>query len=411
MKKWNPALAKGEGAKRTREPKVPMATIPEKNRAINAVAELLASSDSFLVAGHKDPDEDCVSSMVAFALLASKFGKRAAIVLGPSVQGTYTYLLKICRYNSITIHREGPLPSASVLVFVDTPKPEMIDRPELFEGLLADPAVPKLEVDHHLGADSSYIGDRGLRLVYEASSTCEIIGHLALKLEADRALMARHEIDELLSRNLVLAVISGMIADSQNGRFLKSSRERWFYGLFSSLFERLLARKTRSGSGNFSSKEEVYEVLAALSEAEDECFRYLSRRVVEAGKVRYAVLDAEESRTLFATWGNDTVVTVAKAFVDSLAETGGFLGLVGYYDDPANSPFAQFRLRRSQAFTALDLRDTLGRLGMANGGGHPGAVGFRLESASLLDIRAAAAGYVELLSVMVEESLAQAPRT
>ncbi|MEI6875438.1 MAG: diguanylate cyclase, partial [Spirochaetota bacterium] len=386
------------------ESKRAIPTIAGKNRAVASVVSAIEHGDFFLIAGHKDPDEDCVSSMVAFALLVTKLGKKASIVLGSSVQGTYTYLLKICRYNSIEIISAGPLPRPSVLVFVDTPKPAHIDRKGLYEDLLADASIPKLELDHHLGADSVYIGDRGLRLVYEASSTCEIIGHLAMKMEADAVLMARYEIGELLSRNLVLAILSGMISDSQMGKFLKSRRERWFYERFSSLFEEILLKKTHSGSGNFSSKEQVFEALAALSEAEDACFRFMSKNAVSIGRVRYAVLDADSSSSLFATWGNETVVIVAKALVDTLAETSGSLGLVGFYDDPANSPFVQFRLRRSQAFTALDLRDAIARIGMTNGGGHPGAVGFRIEREAMPDIAASAKEFALSFAKMVEET-------
>jgi len=374
--------------------------IPEKNRVVAAVVGALEKRESFLVIGHKDPDEDCVASMVAFALLVNKFGKKAAIVLGPTLQRTFTYLLKICRYNSIDVVQEGSLPACDALVLVDTPKPELIDRRELFAELEKDPSVIKIELDHHIGADSSYYGDKGFRLVYEASSTCEIIGHLAMKIEDNKALMEKYEIGELLSRNLVLAIISGMIGDSQMGRFLKSRRERWFYARFSALFETILAQKTISGSGNFSSKEQVFKALAALSDSEEACYGFMSRNVQVIGRVRFAVLDAAASRQVFSTYGNETVVAVSKALVDALAETSGFLGLVGYYDDPGLSPFAQFRLRRSQSFTSLDLREVLARLQLTNGGGHPGAVGFRIEREALPDIEAAIKGFAEALDAM-----------
>jgi nanoRNase/pAp phosphatase (c-di-AMP/oligoRNAs hydrolase) len=197
-----------------------------------------------------------------------------------------------------------------------------------------------------------------------------------------------------------------MIGDSQMGRYLKTQREKWFYARFSALFERLLRGKTRSGSGNYSSKEQVFKALTALSDDEDSCFRFMSERSRDSGRVSLAMLDAEASRFLFSTYGLDTAVVVSKALVDALAERNGCLGLVGYYDDPASSDFAQFRLRRSQAFTALDLREALAKLGVTNGGGHPGAVGFRIERGSVPDIEAAARGFVEVLNAAVEEALA-----
>lgn len=393
---WTPA----EGPQKKNLP-----SVAEKNRIIGRIVEALDGRDSFLVIGHADPDEDCLSSMVAFALLAGKCNKKAAIALGAETPENYQYLVNICRYNSIAIIRDGPLPPCSALVLVDTPKPSMVDRPERYAVLKEDPAVLKIELDHHLEADSRYFGDEGYRLVYEASSTCEIIGLLAMKMGNDEELMAKYQIQDLLSRNLVLAILSGMIGDSRMGRYLKTHRERWFYGRFSALFERILAGKTEDGRGNFSSKEQVFRALEALSNSEEACFRFIADRAAGPGKIRYAALDAETSRELFSRFGIDTVVAVARAVVDRLAEESGFLGLVGYYDDPEHSSFVQFRLRRSQAFTSLDLRDAIARLGMTNGGGHPGAVGFRLERELLPDIRAAAAAYAGALEAMVEETL------
>jgi nanoRNase/pAp phosphatase (c-di-AMP/oligoRNAs hydrolase) len=349
--------------------------------------------------------------MAAFALVVNKFNKRAAVFLGSDTQDNFDYLLNICRYNSIELVRDESalnkiLPSVSALVLVDTPKPSMIDRAELFDRAAEDPAVLKIELDHHLGADSRYFGDPDYRLVYEASSTCEIIGRLALKIENGARSAAEHRGDDLLSRNLVLAVLSGMIGDSQMGRYLKSRRERWFYARFSALFEEMLARQTLQGSGNFRSKEQVFDALAALSRDEDACFRFMSKTAETIGRVRFAVLDPEASRALFSAFGNDTAVAVSKALVDRFAEESGCLGLVGYYDDPARSPFVQFRLRRSQAFNALDLREALAALNMTNGGGHPGAVGFRIERDAVPDIRAAADGIVRALSAMAEKAVA-----
>ena len=277
-------------------------TIARKNRVIANIARALEERDSFLIFGHKDPDEDCVSSMVAFALLAGKLNKKSAIVLGPFDAGQLRLPPQHLplQFHRAMIRSEDDLKTAlresSTLVLVDTPKPQMIDRAELYEAARKDASVLKIELDHHLEADSVYFGDPDYRLVYEASSTCEIIGRLAIKMENDSALKERYQIDEILSRNLVLAILSGMIGDSQMGRFLKSRRERWFYARFSSMFERMLARKTRSGSGNFSSKEQVFEALAALSDDEDACFRFMSQTIEQIGPVSFAVLDAEASR-------------------------------------------------------------------------------------------------------------------
>jgi nanoRNase/pAp phosphatase (c-di-AMP/oligoRNAs hydrolase) len=61
-----------------------------------------------------------------------------------------------------------------------------------------------------------------------------------------------------------------------------------------------------------------------------------------------------------------------------LAEESGYVSLVAYYDPPEKSNLIQFRMRRSQNFKTLDLREVVSRLRITNGGGHEGAVGFRV---------------------------------
>jgi hypothetical protein len=70
------------------------------------------------------------------------------------------------------------------------------------------------------------------------------------------------------------------------------------------------------------------------------------------------------------------------------------MGLVAYYDSPQLSGFIQFRLRRAQDFSVLDLRAVIGELGIHNGGGHPGAVGFRVDKKDVGDIVAFGDGLV-----------------
>ncbi len=390
-----PILPDGQPDAPKREP----GSIARKKAIVSRIGRALAERDSFLVIGHKDPDEDCVSSMVAFSLLASKFNKKAVIAIGPGAQENFEYLFNICRFNSIQVCTGPTPPSCSTLVLVDTAKPSMIDRPELFERMRRDPGVLKIEIDHHLESDSRYFGDEGYNLVYRASSTCEIIGYLSLKLEEDRALMAEFQIDELMTRNLVLAVLSGILGDTQMGKFISTRRELMFYRYFSSLFERLLAEKTRRGSANFSTKEQVFDTLKRLSDEEEACHAELSADVREMANLAYAFVGPEASGYLAERFGEETLVAVSKNLADELAERSGKLGLVGYFDDPSVSPFAQFRLRRAQGYSGIDLREVLVRLGIVNGGGHPGAVGFRVERSAMdeprfLDMARAIAGEV-----------------
>jgi nanoRNase/pAp phosphatase (c-di-AMP/oligoRNAs hydrolase) len=379
-----------------------IASIAEKNRVARRIAEALSGRDGFLLVGHRNPDEDCVAAMVAFGLIASKLNKAVYAYLRGSVHDQFSYLLNICTYNSIALVREGEsLPAGiQVVAALDTPKPEMLEISPGIRELMSDPAVLKIEVDHHLGSDSAYIGDEGYRLVAASSSASELVGYLALKMEASGGYGADQEAGGLLARNFVLTVLTGIIADSRMGKYLKTKRERWFYEQFSSLFDRLLHQKTVAGSGNFASKEEVFEAIAALSSEEEVCFRRMMASRSRRGAIEYVLLDEADVEALREEFGEEILTTIAKAVADSLAEEGGSLGLVAYPDHPSVSGLLQFRVRRSHSYRDLDLRDILGELSVTDGGGHPGAVGFRFDKSAAPDFRAFAADIVAKIAAL-----------
>jgi nanoRNase/pAp phosphatase (c-di-AMP/oligoRNAs hydrolase) len=74
--------------------------------------------------------------------------------------------------------------------------------------------------------------------------------------------------------------------------------------------------------------------------------------------------------------------------------------MVSYYDDPGSSNFVQWRLRRASAFASIDLREVLPVIGITNGGGHPGAIGFRRPKSEVQDITAMTKEFAEKVSAM-----------
>jgi nanoRNase/pAp phosphatase (c-di-AMP/oligoRNAs hydrolase) len=379
--------------------KADIQSIAEKNRIAYRIADALMERDGFLLIGHRNPDEDCIASMVAFGLLASKLNKDACIYFSGALHSQFSYLLNICFYNSIAvISRESDIPQGiQAVVALDTPKPDMLEIGEGIRSIIADPKVLKIEIDHHLGSDSAYFGDEGYRLVAAASSASELVGYLAIKMNERPRYIPGDTVGGLLARNLVLAVLTGIIADSRMGKYLRTKRERWFYERFSSLFERLLAQTTKAGSGNFTTKEEVFNAIASLSAAEEECYRRIMEARGSLSSLEYVILDAPAAAAIHDEFGEETLANVAKAVADALAEEGGKLGLVAYPDHPEVSDMLQFRVRRSHSYLGLDLRDVLPAVGATNGGGHPGAVGFRFSKAEAPDFRDFAIGVARKL--------------
>ena len=367
--------------------KTSIPTLAAKNAIIDRIAQALDERKSFLMLGHANPDEDCIASMVSFALLVTKFEKTATICFNGELHEHFTYLLNICRHNSIKViggtHNQRS--TYDTVVVCDTPKPDMIECGVSVSEIMENKEALKIEIDHHLEADSAYFGDEGYRLVDEASSACELVGLIALKLRHRQDLTKKYNITDLLSRNFVLAVLTGIIGDSKMGKYLKTAREQRFYRIFSSMFNELLTDQTTK-AGNFSNQEEVFNELGRLSDDEARCHSAFLNERRESRYVGYVVMDKVAMEAIYGEFNHDTIIAASRSIADILAEESGYLSLVVFYDHPSVSDLIQFRMRRSETFKRYDLRKIIEMLSIKNGGGHEGAVGFRIPSTEIQDI-------------------------
>ena len=377
-------------------------SIREKNQVIERVIDAITTRRRFLMLGHRSPDDDCLASMISMALLLHMFYRDASLYLASQMHERFHYLFEMCRYNSIDIlGPDAPLPpDIDTLVLCDTPKPSMIDASPAVHELIRSPRVLRIEIDHHIGADSEYFGDEGYSLVTEASSASELIGHLLLKLRGRTALLERHQVYDLFPRNLVLAILTGIVGDSNMGQYLTSSREKRYFRVFSGMFSDLLFRRTTKRS-NLANMDELFEELQKMSLDEQGCLSYMVDRQKIDGPIGYVALGEDEMGPLFAGSGEETIVSAARVMADRLAEASGKLGLVAYYDNPEHGDLVQFRLRRAAGWKKYDLRSLLTVLSITNGGGHEGAIGFRLPRAEIADFDA----YVRGLLRTIEKAI------
>ncbi len=361
-------------------------TIYEKNRVIDNIIEAFHQRHDFLILGHKSPDEDCFSSMVAFALIVSKFTKNAYIYFTESLHGHFQYLLNICSHNAI--YCCGPISAEhskiDTIVTCDVAKPSMIDANPYIEVLMKKPDILKIEIDHHLGADSQYIGDENYRLVTEANSSSELVGLIALKLRKREDLLKKYNIQTPLSRNVILSVLTGIVGDTAMGQYAQSRRKKRFYDLFSNLYNNMLMVETTKES-NLMNKDQIYREIQRTSAVEEDCYLYIDERKKFSKSIGYVVLDKNDMDYLTRMFDNDTIVAVTRSIADQLAEKSSKLGLIAY-DDSSHSNLVQFRLRRSQDYKDFDVRSVLSKFSIEDGGGHEGAIGFRIPKDRIVDI-------------------------
>lgn len=376
-------------------------TIVEKNRITGNIINALIDRKNFLMCGHENPDEDCLASMVAFAILVTKFDKVAQIYINGHVPDNLRFLLKICKYNSIKLinDKSSLKNNIDTIVICDTPKPSMMHLGARMQKLFDKRDIIKIEIDHHIAGDGEYIGDPDYRLVTDASSASELIGFIALKLKMKKNILKKFMILDPFSRNFVLTVLTGIVGDTQMGQFLKSRRERKFYTIFSNMYNEILMRVTVKET-NFTRMDEVFQEIQKLSSQEEKCYRYIIQKQEYSPSIGYVILTMKDMSLLHREYDEDTIISVTKAIANELAEKSNKVSLIAYYDDPKKSDLIQFRMRRGHNFKDYDLRRVLEIFAISNGGGHEGAIGFRVPKGSIKNLDK----YVkELISRMEEE--------
>ncbi len=369
-------------------------SIKVKNDIIDNIINAIISRKCFLLCGHKSPDEDCISSMVAFAILLTKFDRMVKIYIKDNIPENIKYLLNICKYNSIKVLNKNNKikDNFDTIAIFDTPKRSMLDINKKIEGLMKDKKVLKMEIDHHLESDSDYSGDEGYNLVTEASSASELVGFIALKLRHRKELLGKYLIADPFSRNFVLAILTGIISDTNMGKFLKTRKSKRYYNIFSKIYNDILMRTTVRES-NFTKIDEVYNELQKLSEKEGRCYSYIIKKKVITDSIGYAILHEDDMEILYNDFDNDTLISATKTIANELAEESGKVGIIVYYEKKDNSNLLQFRVRRSQDYKVYDLREVLKIFSIPDGGGHEGAIAFRFPADQITDVD----GYVAKL--------------
>lgn len=342
----------------------------------------------FLLLGHELPDEDCISSLVSMALILMKFGKEVTIYLREAVPDQLAYLMNICSYNRIPVIRDPDwtIENPDVICILDTPKPEMVEMGNGLREIVESGKYPIIEFDHHLSADAAWCGSEGLRLVDRATSTCELLALFTMKICLMPGLLERAGIEEMFSRNLVLSMLTGIIGDTRFGLTLKQNRDVFFYNFFTDRFAQVLRESFRKNSGNYSNMDDIFKSLQSLSVEEKDLYQSFLDHSHYSGRVGYLTLDEEQSWNYLNRVDYSLFVKVIKSVTDFLAEKSGTYGMTVYYDTPEVSDRVQFRIRVSRHVSGIDLRSILLDLGITDGGGHPGAIGFRVPSDQLPDL-------------------------
>ena len=366
-------------------------TVGARNRVMQNIYTLVKKHRSFLILGHENPDEDCFASTVASALLLRKFNKHVSIFLECLPPENLKFLNSICKYNKINVYY-GTMPhirSVEVLCILDTPKPDMIAANGCIYNFLHNPTIPKAELDHHFGSDAAYIGDTAYSLVLHASSTCEILCRICYKLANHPEIRQRYSIEELYSRNLVLTLLTGMLGDAKMGNYISNSHDKEVFDYFSKHLNLMLRISTHSAgrTKKIESMERLLDVMETTDAETEKVYNTIIDRAVYTGCIGTVILSEDESNTFFDSIEYAQFIGMIKVATNTIAEKAGGIGISAYYDSPGKSNKIQCRIRVSEAMRGVNLHPVLTHFKITDGGGHPGAIAFRLPRESLSSLQ------------------------
>lgn len=366
-------------------------SIAQKNRTIRNILNLIMHSSNFLLLGHSYSDEDCVSSMLAIALLLRKFDKCVTIYVKDHFPPSLSFFQKICEYNEIelAIKSSDNITKPDVIFILDTPKPSMIALDDKILGFFLQKSIPKVELDHHFSKDARHTGDAPYQLTLHASSSCEIVAIICYKLSKQTTVLEKYGIGELYSRNIVLTILTGMVGDAKLGNYLSTRRDKAFFKYFLNKLGTILKMSHYINSGNISSVDEILHLLEKISEKEKFLYDEISKKTTKYGSLGLLLLDEKSSLKLQEEAEDfQDFVAIVRRITGELSDSPNIASISYFYYPEVISDFVEFRVRAGESIKGIDFRQVIDDLDvpLGNGGGHPGAICFKVEKNKITNL-------------------------
>jgi len=364
---------------------------------IDRAASLIGEKENFLFCGDIDPDSVC--SMMSLALFLRLMDKQASIVLSTGLSNNLDYLISILNHNSIRIlETENQIKSieksVEAVIVCDTANTKMVPFYSLlFEKFIAKD-IQVIEIDHHFGADSEAITIQGIKLFREANATTEIIGELLQNLIKKFP----ETTDPFSQRNILIGLITGLLGDTAGGKMvsIKEDFDYWMDELGERLTKNTRWRKAREGrpsegeSSKFKTPEKIREYLDRLSIEQEDYLNTITSRIEKQNGLGLLNLMSSVYRQIDNACGSQDFnwfSDILGPLLNRIPEEAGKLGVVFYNGKNAEGEGCVFiKLRRAIDYDGFDLRKVEDPIKKAfnndymGGGGHPGAVSFRVSS-------------------------------
>ena len=367
--------------------KTPITGVVWEDNIKKAVA-LIQEKKRFLFAASLDPDS--VGSMVSLALYLNLLGKKAHLIIKESLGSNFDFLEKIIHHNKIEVltsleQLQGIKKEVDLVMFFDTANSKLLPFYAAIKENFLSQELPVIEFDHHFGSDSEELSANSVKLYRKANANTEIIAELLLQLhEKDPA-----QPHPFTRRNILLPLITGLLSDTVNGKVIhfKEDYEYWMEKLGKSLKKETYAENSQTK--NFSDQRQVSEHIHTLAEDQKLCLELMSGRIVmDKGLGMINLLDSTypEVKYFCQPYNTPWFSEVRDFLLNMVPEKAGKVGILCYHGkDSTGADCAYIKMRRSTQYQGYDLRgaedtvrETFGDLYMG-GGGHAGAVSFRIQ--------------------------------
>ncbi|GJL79076.1 MAG: DHH family phosphoesterase [Nitrospinaceae bacterium] len=363
---------------------------------LEQAASIIESHHTFLFSADIDPDS--VGSMVSLSLYLRMLGKQVYLIISNSLGENLSFMEKMIEYNGIHTLRTPEEISwvkntVDAVIFCDTANTKLVPFfPFIWEHLLSR-AIPVIELDHHFGADSEKLADRGVTLFRKANATTEIIGELLKKLHKKHP-DKPHPFNQ---RNIVISLLTGILGDTVGGRVVpnRQSYVQWVSSLGNKLKRNTRWRKpngVRPGDDRktkFGKPQQILEYLNRLSEEQKNCIKALKERMVvdkEVCSLNLLNSTYSEVQDVCRPYSSPWFAYILFFLLDQIPDTSGKLGLIYFHGKNADDRDCIYiKMRRASDYSGVDLRTTECQLRAVfggkymGGGGHPGAVSFRIH--------------------------------
>jgi nanoRNase/pAp phosphatase (c-di-AMP/oligoRNAs hydrolase) len=364
---------------------------------IDRAVSLIGGKENFLFCGDIDPDSVC--SMMSLALFLRLMDKQASLVLATGLSNNLDYLISILNHNSIRIlETENQIKSieksVEAIIVCDTANTKMVPFYSLLLEKFIAKGIPVIEIDHHFGADSEAITRQGIKLFREANATTEIIGELLQNLVKKFP----ETTDPFSQRNILISLITGLLGDTAGGKtiYIKEDFDYWMKELGERLTNNTRWRKAREGrpsegeSSKFQTPEKIRDYLDRLSTQQEKYLNAITSRVDKQNGLGLLNLMSSVRKQIENVCGAhdfNWFPDILGPLLNRIPEEAGKLGVVFYNGKNAEGEDCVFiKLRRSIDYDGFDLREVEGPIkkafgdGYMGGGGHAGAVSFRVDS-------------------------------